>query len=136
MKNRKKRIFDIIQIGKRDDFASRAFDIFIVTVILVNIAVLFMETFPRMNRYSGALKTAEAVTVAIFCIEYGLRIWTAEYLYPDKSRGRSVWRFLTSFDGLVDLFTILPFFFLSGFVAFRMLRGGSDFSPVQDQYLL
>lgn len=122
MKNRKKRIFDIIQIGKRDDFASRAFDIFIVAVILVNIAVLFLETFPGMDNYGKVLKTVEAVTVAIFCIEYGLRIWTAEYLHPDKSRGRSVWRFLTSFDGLVDLFTILPFFFLSGFVAFRMLR--------------
>ena len=29
---------------------------------------------------------------------------------------------MRSFDGLVDLLTILPFFFLSGFVAFRMLR--------------
>ncbi len=27
-----------------------------------------------------------------------------------------------SFDGIVDLLTILPFFYLSGFVAFRMLR--------------
>ena len=36
-------IFDIIQIGKRDDFASRAFDIFIVAVILVNIGVLFFK---------------------------------------------------------------------------------------------
>lgn len=122
MRKRKKRIFDIIQIGKRDDLASRGFDIFIVAVILVNIAVLFLETFPRMERYETALKTVEGITVVIFCVEYGLRIWTAEYLYPDKSRGKAVWQFLISFDGLVDLLTILPFFFLSGFVAFRMLR--------------
>jgi voltage-gated potassium channel len=31
-------------------------------------------------------------------------------------------KFLVSFDGIVDLCTILPFFFLSGFIAFRMLR--------------
>jgi voltage-gated potassium channel len=31
-------------------------------------------------------------------------------------------RFLRSFDGIVDLLTILPFFFLSGFIVFRMLR--------------
>ena len=30
--------------------------------------------------------------------------------------------FLASFDGIVDLLTILPFFYLSGFSAFRMLR--------------
>ena len=122
MEKRKRRIFDIIQIGKRDDFASRAFDIFIVAVILLNIAVLFLETFQEMDRYRTAFKVAEAATMVIFSVEYLLRIWTAEYLYPDRSKGKAVWRFLISFDGLVDLFTILPFFFLSGFVAFRMLR--------------
>ena len=64
----------------------------------------------------------EYVTIFIFCVEYILRIWTAEYLYPDKNRGRSRLRFLVSFDGIVDLLTIVPVFFLSGFVIFRMLR--------------
>ena len=31
-------------------------------------------------------------------------------------------RFLISFDGVIDLLTIVPVFFLSGFVIFRMLR--------------
>lgn len=122
MRERKRRIFDIIQIGKRDDFISRAFDIFIVAVIFVNIGVLFMETFEGLGQYRSAFKVIEAVTVLFFCVEYGLRIWTAEYLYPGRSRIRAVLRFLVSFDGIVDLLTILPFFFLSGFVAFRMLR--------------
>ena len=119
---RKKRIFDIIQIGKRNDFISRAFDIFIVAVILVNLAILFMETFEQLNQYTSIFRGIEAVTVVIFCIEYMLRIWTAEYLYPDQKGLKAVLRFLLSFDGIVDLCTILPFFFLSGFVVFRMLR--------------
>lgn len=119
---KKKRIFDIIQIGKRDDFISRAFDIFIVAVILVNIAILFMETFEQLGTYASVLKGIETVTVIIFCLEYILRIWTAGYLYPDQKGAKAVLRFLFSFDGIVDLLTILPFFFLSGFVAFRMLR--------------
>lgn len=122
MKERKKRIFDIIQIGRREDFISRAFDIFIVLVILANIAVLFMETFDSLKQYTEVFKAIEMVTVAIFCVEYCLRIWTAEFLYPDKSRGQAVLKFVLSFDGMVDLLTILPFFFLSGFVVFRMLR--------------
>lgn len=122
MEKKKKRIFDIIQIGNRDDLVSRGFDIFIAAVILTNIAVLFLETFSQMERYDAALKVLEAVTIGIFCVEYLLRIWTAEYLYPGKSRMQAVWKFLASFDGIVDLLTILPFFFLSGFIAFRMLR--------------
>lgn len=122
MKTRKKRIFDIIQIGKKDDFASRAFDLFISATILTNIAVLFLETFEQLMPYFPVLKGIETVTVIIFCVEYLLRIWTAEYLFPGKGRVKAVCRFLCSFDGIVDLCTILPFFFLSGFIAFRMLR--------------
>ena len=119
---RKKRIFDIIQIGNKDDFVSRAFDFFIVIAIVVNIAVLFLETFDSMAGYSHILRSIEFITILIFLIEYVLRIWTSEYLYPDKSKRKAVLRFLVSFDGIVDLCTILPFFFLSGFVALRMLR--------------
>lgn len=122
MKAKKKRIFDIIQIGKKDDFISRAFDIFIVCTILLNIAVLFMETFDSLRSFAPVFKVIETITILIFGIEYLLRIWTAEYLYPDCSRGKAVLKFLISFDGIVDLCTILPFFFLSGFVALRMLR--------------
>lgn len=122
MKAKKKRIFDIIQIGKKNDLTSRAFDIFIVLVIITNIAVLFLETFEEFNVYSSQLKAIETVTVVIFCIEYLLRIWTSEYLYPGKGHFKAAIKFLVSFDGIVDLCTILPFFFLSGFIAFRMLR--------------
>ena len=118
----KKRIFEIIQIGKRSDFVSRAFDLFIVLVIFANIVVLFAETFDGAMKYYPILRTIELVTIIIFMIEYLLRIWTAEYLYPGMSRGKAILRFLVSFDGIVDLCTILPFFFLSGFIALRMLR--------------
>lgn len=122
MKAKKKRIFDIIQIGKKDDFPSRAFDIFIVWVIIINIAVLFLETFDELNGYAPLFKIVEMITIVIFCVEYLLRIWTAEYLYPGRGYFKAVLKFLVSFDGIVDLCTILPFFFLSGFIAFRMLR--------------
>lgn len=118
----KKRIFDIIQIGNRDDMPSRSFDIFIVAVIIANITVMVLETFSELSAWHGMFEKIEAVTIFIFCVEYILRIWTADLLYPKVSRGKAVLKFLTSFDGIVDLLTILPFFFLTGFVVFRMLR--------------
>lgn len=118
----KKRVFDILQIGNREDFASRAFDIIIAISIVLNITSLVMSTFDEFEPYYDILSGIEAITICIFCVEYALRIWTAEYLYPDLDRRKAVLRFFVSFDGIIDLLTILPFFFLYGFAAFRMLR--------------
>ena len=118
----KQKIFNIIQIGDKSNRISRAFDIFITVVIFSNIVVTFLQTFSELSFLSSFFHVIEAATLCIFCIEYILRIWTADLLYPSRSRLRSRLRFLISFDGIIDFLTILPFFFLSGFVIFRMLR--------------
>ena len=121
-REQKKRIFDIIQIGERTDFVSRNFDVFITLVIVANIAVLFLSTFDSLAAYRGLFDVIEWITILIFCVEYLLRIWTADLLYPHLPRRKAVLKFMLSFDGVVDLLTILPFFFLMGASAFRMLR--------------
>lgn len=118
----KEKIFNIIQIGDKSNKISRAFDIFITIIIVGNIIVTFLETFDQLSSFSVLFKTVEAVTVFVFCVEYILRIWTANYLYPEVTAGHARFKFLISFDGIVDLLTIIPAFFLSGFVIFRMLR--------------
>ncbi|MBQ6565963.1 MAG: ion transporter [Treponema sp.] len=120
--SRRRRIFDIIQIGQVNDLPSRAFDFFIILMILLNIAVLFMRTFESLNSYETLFVALEIFTSAVFIVEYILRIWTADFLYPDEGPVSSRIRFIKSFYGIVDLLTILPMFFLNGFVAFRMLR--------------
>ncbi len=118
----KKKIFDTIQIGDKSNVLSRIFDIFIVVVILSNIAVMFMQTYDELTPYYGIFRIIEWVTTGIFCVEYVLRIWTADFLYPTCTRYKAIGKFLVSYDGVVDLLTIIPVFFLSGFVVFRMLR--------------
>ena len=118
----RRRVFDIIQIGNTSDRVSRFFDFFIVIVIVSNISVLFLSTFEELSRWQPLFDAVETVTIIIFIAEYLLRIWTSDFLYPGNSRKKSAFHFMASFDGIVDLLTILPFFFLSGFVAFRMLR--------------
>lgn len=122
----RKRLFEILQIGNRQDFLSSLFDYFIVAVIILNIFTVFFETFDISEHYQAALDGIEGVTSVIFLVEYILRLWTADLLYPDYGTVTSRFRFIVSFYGLIDLFTFLPFFlpfaFNSGFVAFRMLR--------------
>lgn len=120
--NMRKRIFEIIQIGQRGDLPSTAFDFFIVANITLNLLSMFLETFDELESFYPLFTAIETVTVFFFCIEYILRIWTADLLYPELTRRRAVGRFLRSYDGIVDLLTILPFFYLSGFIVFRMLR--------------
>ena len=118
----RKRVFDVIQIGSAGDMPSRLFDYLLVFNIFANITVLILGTFEELSSFAGIFRAVEVATVIFFMVEYALRIWTADRLYPDLPRGKAVLRFLLSFDGIVDLFTILPFFFLMGFTAFRILR--------------
>lgn len=118
----RRRLFEIIQIGTETDAASRGFDIVLVVNIIVNIAVMFMQTFQVFAPIQGLLDVLENMTVALFSAEYLARIYTADYLFPGESRPKAVIRFILSPDGIIELLAILPVFFLSGFIIFRMLR--------------
>ena len=118
----KERIFRIIQIGSTDDLPSRLFDYIIVTAIFLNIAILIMYTFDIFDPYRAVLGAVETGILIMFSVEYVLRLWTSDLLYPKYKQPISMLHFIGSFDGIVDLLTILPFFFLSGFIALRILR--------------
>lgn len=123
----RKRLFSIIEIGNKDDFISSAFDKFIVSVIFINLFVTLAQTFKQMEGVMPLLNTVELVTIIIFIIEYILRVFTAEYLYPAETvRWKVRIRFMLSPYGLIDLFTIVPYFlpfiFPAGAVAFRIFR--------------
>lgn len=122
----KKKVFDIIQIGNRRDFVSSAFDFFIVVVIVLNLLVTLFQTFDEAAPYAQVLDILELVTIIIFTIEYILRVWTADLLFPDKSHGRAVLAFVFSLYGLIDFLTFFPYYlpivFPMGAVAFRMFR--------------
>ena len=122
----KKRVFDIIQIGNRKDFISSAFDIFIVVTIVLNLFVTLFQTFDESAPYTNVLNVLELITILIFTVEYVLRIWTADFLYPNKPYWKAVLAFVFSLYGLIDFFTFFPYYlpilFPMGAVAFRMFR--------------
>ncbi|MCR4674858.1 MAG: ion transporter [Lachnospiraceae bacterium] len=121
----KKRIFDIIQIGSKEDILSALCDYIIVAAISLNLIILYVGTFSLPSEVMNLLSKVEMVTVIIFSIEYILRVWTADYLYPEEGEVKSRIKYIFSFFGMVDLLSILPYFLLilpSGMVAFRILR--------------
>lgn len=127
MKDRRKRIFNIIEIGNKDDVPSAIFDRFIVVVIFINLLITLMQTFDQFTPIMTVLNALELVTIVIFTVEYILRVWTADFLYPEeKIKWKARLRFVISAYGLIDLFTIIPYFlpfiFPEGAVAFRIFR--------------
>ena len=125
-------IFRIIRIGYTGDMPSRMFDIVIAAAILLNLFIIFFETFDASERYLPVLDVIELVTVVIFTVEYILRLATADYAYPGKKMfGAAMAAFAFSLYGIIDLLSFLPYWLMiffpaaavpSGIVAFRMLR--------------
>lgn len=125
MKLTKKRIFEIIQIGAKEDIPSRIFDISIAALIFLNLGATLFSTFEQAAGYENLIDIIEGVTSVIFLIEYALRIWTAPLLYPEESKGKATLHFIFSLFGIIDLLAFAPFFlnfFPIGAVAFRVLR--------------
>lgn len=126
LKKIKRRIFDIIQIGNREDVPSTAFDIFISICIVASIVMVLLHTFDSLDVYRNIFSAIEFGTIIIFIIEYLLRIYTVDCLYEGVSYPKAVVKFVFSFYGIIDLLTIISFFvpviYSTGVVALRMLR--------------
>ena len=125
--DRRKRLFEIIEIGLPGDVASQVYDVFNILSIVINLVVSVMYTFDDLHaRFGPWLVTIEAVPVAFFAADFAMRLWTAKFLRPSLTEPRAVLRYIFSFSGLVDLLSFLPYylpvFFPSGAVAFRMFR--------------
>ena len=124
---RRKRVFEIVEIGAADDALSRGYDFFGSFVVVLALAASVAATFDGAEERCGVLlNTVEIVTSAFFAVDYVLRVWTARCLYPTLTPGKATVRYVSSIGGLIDLAsflpTFLPVFFPSGMVAFRMFR--------------
>ena len=124
---RRRRISEIIEASTAEDPVSRGYDIISTLITLTNVAVTVLYTFDEMELNHGQLLLfLEAATVAFFAVEYGLRIWTAQFIYPNLSNSGAIKRYATSFSGIIDLLSFLPYylpvFFPAGATVFRMFR--------------
>lgn len=124
---RRKRVFEILEVGNDLDFVSRAYDFLNVISIIVNLVVSIMYTYSDLReKYGDILLVVEGITVAFFAVDYVLRLWTARFLYPKLKEAHAVRKYIFSFSGIVDLLSFVPYylpvFFPMGTVAFRMVR--------------
>ncbi len=123
---KRKRAQEIVELATPNDRVSKIFDIFMITLIGLNVLAVVLGSVKDIYKdYQVFFYGFEVFSVALFTIEYLLRIWgcveegTGRFVRPVTGR----LRFAFTPMALIDLVAILPFY-LSMFVSLdlRFLR--------------
>ena len=129
MQNLRKRTFSVLNTGEKEDRLSRVFDLFLITLISLNVLSVILETLPSLqNQYQSFFNSFEVISVIIFSVEYFTRIWSAVE-NTEKDYSHPLWgrlRYMLTPMALIDLIVIMPLYlglFLSVDLRFmRVLR--------------
>jgi len=120
------RAFELLEARAPLSRASRAVDVFIVTLIVVNVAAVMLESVPAIGAaWARPFAALEIVSVALFTVEYLLRLWSCvehpDGRYAHPLRGRL--RYARTPLAVVDLLAVLPFYLgtIAG-IDLRLLR--------------
>jgi voltage-gated potassium channel len=118
--NLKQRVWGFVDVAKPGDGLGKAFDIFLISLIFLNVIAVIVGTMqPIQERYASVLHWFEVFSVAVFSVEYLARIWSCVTLkdYSKPITGRL--RFMLKPMSLIDLLAILPFYL--SFIEFDLL---------------
>lgn len=110
----RQRTYEVLEHGPVGDRTGRNLSRLIVALIFINVVAVALESIPEVHARFGAIFTAvEIVSLLIFSIEYGLRLWAAVQHPPYRHLARRMARlkFATSALGTIDLLAVLPFWF-------------------------
>ena len=123
----RRRLFKMVSVGVVDDFINTFYDIISTAALILNLTVTVLNTYEYMRtNYGYILEGIEAATVGFFALDYILRLYTANLLYPNHDELRSAIKYMLSFSGIVDLWSFLPYylptFFPAGAAVFNMFR--------------
>lgn len=123
----KQRLFNMVSVGVIDDRLNQGYDIVSTLFLIINLVVSFAMTFESFYAaHYQLLHWTEAITVFFFAVDYVLRLFTSDHLFPDKPPGQSAIAYIFSGYGIIDLLSFLPYylpvFFPAGAAVFRMFR--------------
>lgn len=96
---------------KGNSKGDKFFEYFISTLIVINVLAIILESYESINTaYSYYFNLLEIFSISIFTVEYFLRIWVSDLIYSNLSPFKARIKYITSFMGIIDLISILPFF--------------------------
>ena len=122
----RRRAYEVLEIGRGEDRLSILVDNAIILLIILNVVAFTLETVPEIqSQYGDLLFAFEVFSVAVFTVEYALRLWSAvevpflQRCLPLEAR----LRFARRPYMIIDLLAILPFYLSLLFpIDLRILR--------------
>lgn len=115
----RKRIFSILEISGPGDMLSRLADIILIVLIVASVVANILASVQSIyTEYMAWLQALETVTVAVFSIEYALRIWSCVESSDPRFHQQPFWgrvRYALSPMVIIDLLAILPFYLVLWF---------------------
>jgi voltage-gated potassium channel len=110
----RRRVYLVLEQGPVGERLGVVIDRFLLALIVLNLVSVTLESVPSIDaRYGWAFEAIEYVSLFIFTVEYGLRLWGAvengpyRHLTPAQAR----LKYALSPAGLIDLVAVLPFWF-------------------------
>jgi len=110
MKKLKQKIYNIIREDDENSLIAQIFDSIIIALIIINVIAVIVDTFSLPSWISPILNALEIISVVVFSVEYVLRVWTADEMYPELTTFRAMIKYMFSFMAVIDLLAILPFY--------------------------
>ena len=101
-----------IFFGKRPgDTTRQVVDLGITILVLLSILAIILESVAAIGeQFKTEFYAFEVFSIAVFTIEYLMRIWCAPAGHANLTSLQARWRYVRSFHGLIDLCATLPFY--------------------------
>ena len=109
----RRRIHFILDAGMSTEPVTTFVHRLLIGLVITSVTAIVLDTVPDLSRRYGLLFTAiEMIAVALFSLEYALRLWCAPEYGPiaHLSAWAARWSFAKSPAALIDLLSILPFY--------------------------
>jgi len=107
----KRKLYDLLEDTGRNRVASRSLRQFLLTLIVVNVALAILETVPVIRQHQGHWLTGlQMASGVIFVLEYVARLYVSDLHPPLRRYGPVMARVRYAFqpDAIIDLIAALP----------------------------
>lgn len=108
----RRRVYLVLEQGPVGERVAIVIDRLLIALIVINLVAVALESVPDLGaRYALTFETIEYFSLAVFTVEYLLRLWGAVEHGPHQhlSPARARLKYALSPAGLVDLVAVLPF---------------------------
>ena len=107
----KKSLYRLVEKGSHGKKVNLIFDYVIMSLIVLSIISIILESIKEINSdFKILLEWFDIFSVIVFSIEYFIRLYISDLTHPGNNKFKSILKFVFSINGLIDLFSVLPFY--------------------------